>query len=123
AGSAIAALGSSSSPSPSPPPGGDTLDVAPPPGAQAVPAATSTAAPPPGPLDARAVAAALAPETVLIDAQLRHQDYDSVGTGIVLTPTGLVLTDEHVVNGGDVITAQVGGTGRTYQAALIGVDL
>jgi len=121
--SAIAAVGSAASPSPSPPPGGDSLDVAPPPGAQAVPAAAATAPAPPGPLDVRAVASVLAPETVLVDAQLRHQDYDSVGTGIVLTPTGLVLTDEHVVNGGDVITAQVGGTGRTYQAALIGVDL
>jgi S1-C subfamily serine protease len=112
---------------PSPPPsssdGSQPLDVAPPPGPQAIPAGAATAPAPPGPVDVAGIGGRLAPATVLIDAQLRHHSYDSAGTGIVLTAAGLVLTDEHVVTDAESITAQIGGTGRTYQAALIGVDL
>jgi S1-C subfamily serine protease len=99
------------------------LDVARPPGAQAVPASTATTPPPAGPIDVAGLGGRLAPATVLVDAQLRHHSYDSAGSGIVLTAAGLVLTDEHVVSDAEGITAQIGGTGRTYQAALIGVDL
>ena len=100
-----------------------TPDIAPPPGAQAIPAPVPGAPAPAGPVDVTAVGGRLAPATVLIDAQLRHHTYDSAGTGIVLTAAGLVLTDEHVVSDAESITAQIGGTGHTYQAALIGVDL
>jgi S1-C subfamily serine protease len=120
--SAIAASRGSSPPSASSSSGGSQpLDVVPPPGAQAIPAPAAPA--PPGPVDVAGVGGRLAAATVLIDAQLRHHSYDSAGTGIVLTAGGLVLTDEHVVTDAESITAQVGGTGHTYQAALIGVDL
>ena len=123
-GSAIDAARGSSPPS-SPPSPGDTqqLDVARPPGAQAIPAPGATTPAPQGSIDVAGLGARLAQATVLVDAQLRHHSYDSAGTGIVLTPAGLVLTDEHVVNDAAGITAQIGGTGRTYQAALVGVDL
>jgi S1-C subfamily serine protease len=99
------------------------LEIARPPGAQAIPASSATTAAPAGPIDVAGLGGRLAPATVLIDAQLRHHSYDSAGSGIVLTAAGLVLTDEHVITDAEGITAQIGGTGRTYQAALIGVDL
>jgi S1-C subfamily serine protease len=114
-----------SSPASSAPSPGDTqqLDIAAPPGAQAIPASTVTTQAPEASIDVAGLGSRLAPATVLIDAQLRHHSYDSAGSGIVLTQAGLVLTDEHVVNDAEGITAQIGGTGHTYQAALIGVDL
>jgi S1-C subfamily serine protease len=124
-GSAIEAARGGSPPSSTSPSPNDSqqLDVARPPGAQAIPASTATATAPAGPIDVAGLGGRLAPATVLIDAQLRHHSYDSAGTGIVLTAAGLVLTDEHVVSDAEGITAQIGGTGHTYQAALIGVDL
>ena len=122
-GSAIEAARGASSTSSSSPNDTQQVDVAQPPGAQAIPAAIATTTPPAGSIDVAGLAGRLAPATVLIDAQLRHHSYDSAGSGIVLTAAGLVLTDEHVVSDAEGITAQIGGTGHTYQAALVGVDL
>jgi len=125
AGAAIsAARGMLPTDEPAPAPGDQQqIDIAAPPGAQAVPAVTAAGLAPPGPVDVAAMGNRLAAATVLIDAQLRHHNYDSAGTGIVLTAAGLVLTDEHVINDAESVTAQVGGTGQTYQAALIGVNV
>jgi S1-C subfamily serine protease len=98
------------------------LDIAPPPGASAIPQPASSAQAGTG-LGTQAIAARVASATVLISATLRHQFSLTQGTGIVLTSSGLVLTDEHVIADAESITAQVGGTGRTYQAALIGADV
>lgn len=103
------------------------LDVAPPPGSEAIPApaASSTSefggagATP----DVRAVRARVVSETVELSVDQHYHGNTFGGTGIVLSSSGLVLTDEHVITEADDITAQVGGTGRSYQVALIGVDL
>ena len=98
------------------------LDTAPPPGAQAIPEPAAGGAR--GTVDARAAAARVGPATVSISADSRYQlTGGGSGAAMVLTSSGLVLTDEHVITGADGITAQIGGSGRTYQAALIGVDL
>lgn len=103
------------------------LDVAPPPGADAIPA---PAAPPASSVsgasaapDVRVVRARVSSETVVLSVDQHYHGNTFGGTGMVLSSSGLVLTDEHVVTEADSITAQVGGTGRTYQVALIGVDL
>jgi S1-C subfamily serine protease len=44
------------------------------------------------------------------------------GTGMVLTPDGMVLTNNHVIAGTTALTGQVDGTGRKYDATVIGVD-
>ena len=44
------------------------------------------------------------------------------GTGIVLTPDGLVLTNHHVVSGADEITAISAATGLSYDVAVNGYD-
>jgi S1-C subfamily serine protease len=46
----------------------------------------------------------------------------SKGTGMVLTPDGLVLTNSHVVEDAGTIDATVGGTGPKYKARVIGTD-
>jgi S1-C subfamily serine protease len=44
------------------------------------------------------------------------------GTGMVLTPGGLVLTNNHVVADTSGLTAQLAGRGPVYNAVVIGVD-
>jgi len=42
---------------------------------------------------------------------------------MVLTSSGLVLTNNHVIEEATTINAQVGGTGRTYTANVVGYDV
>jgi S1-C subfamily serine protease len=102
--------------------GSPTLATVPPPGADALSLPAADTSPPAPTLDARAVAARVIPTTVDLNADLAYDGGQSQGTAIVLTSSGLVVTDEHVIFEAVTITAQVAGTGRTYQVALIGAD-
>ncbi len=44
------------------------------------------------------------------------------GTGILLKPTGEVLTNSHVIEGTSSISVQINGTGRVYKATVVGTD-
>lgn len=46
----------------------------------------------------------------------------AAGTGIILTSTGEVLTNNHVVEGATSITVQIAGRAGTYPASVLGVD-
>jgi S1-C subfamily serine protease len=46
----------------------------------------------------------------------------AAGTGIVLTSSGEVLTNNHVVEGATSISVQIDGQGQTYTARVVGVD-
>jgi S1-C subfamily serine protease len=46
----------------------------------------------------------------------------AAGTGIILTSTGEVLTNNHVVAGATSITVQITGRAGTYSATVMGVD-
>lgn len=72
------------------------------------------------PVDLTAVAAALEPAVVEIDTRVDYQGAIGNGTGFLIGAGGEVLTNFHVVQGADVITASVGG--RSYPAALLGFD-
>jgi len=68
------------------------------------------------------VAATVDPELVDIDTTLGYQDVQAAGTGIVLTSSGEVLTNNHVISGATTITATDVGNGRTYTATVVGYD-
>jgi S1-C subfamily serine protease len=51
-----------------------------------------------------------------------YQDGTAAGTGIVLTSSGEVLTNNHVIAGATSITVRDVGTGRTYRARVVGTD-
>jgi len=59
---------------------------------------------------------------VLIDSVLGYQGAESAGTGMVLTSDGLVLTNNHVVQGATSVTVTIGATGKTYKAEVVGTD-
>jgi S1-C subfamily serine protease len=57
-----------------------------------------------------------------INTVLSYQQARAAGTGMILTSTGEVLTNNHVVNGATSISVTVVSTGRTYTAAVVGTD-
>ena len=57
-----------------------------------------------------------------INTTLGYQQAKAAGTGMVLTSSGEVLTNNHVINGATSITARDIGNGRTYQAKVVGYD-
>ncbi len=59
---------------------------------------------------------------VVIDTVLPYQNAKAAGTGMVLTSSGQVLTNYHVVAGAGTITATVPQSGQTYQATVVGSD-
>jgi len=60
------------------------------------------------------------PATARIDTVIHYQHAIGAGTGIVLDPSGVVLTNFHVVQSADNIGATVGG--HQFPADLVGYD-
>jgi S1-C subfamily serine protease len=88
------------------------------------PAAGGTTTPLPGSsVDPAAVAAVVDPAVVDINTTLGLQQASAAGTGIVLTSSGEVLTNNHVITGATSITATDVGTGRSYSATVVGYDI
>ncbi|MFI5587483.1 trypsin-like peptidase domain-containing protein [Amycolatopsis sp. NPDC051758] len=73
-------------------------------------------------LDVDAVSAKVNPAIVNINTELGLQGAAAAGTGIVLTPDGEVLTNNHVVAGATSIKVTSIGTGDTYKAEVVGYN-
>ena len=71
-------------------------------------------------LTAQEVYAKVNPATVLVVAD-QGDDSASVGTGIILTADGYVITNAHVISGGSSCWVAL-DTGRDYDAQLVGYD-
>jgi S1-C subfamily serine protease len=69
-----------------------------------------------------ALAARVDPGLVDVTATLGYQQAISAGTGMVLTPSGRVITNNHVIEGATSITVTDVGNHRTYTAAVAGYD-
>lgn len=74
------------------------------------------------PLDASGVADKVDPGLVDITTRFTGQSGGGAGTGMVLSPNGTVLTNNHVINGAGTISVRDVGNGRTYQADVVGYD-
>jgi S1-C subfamily serine protease len=48
---------------------------------------------------------------------------EAAGSGMVLTSSGEILTNNHVINGATKIQVEVGVTGKTYTAKVVGYDV
>jgi S1-C subfamily serine protease len=59
---------------------------------------------------------------VLIDTVLPYAGARGAGTGVVLTSSGQIMTNYHVVEGTTSITVTVASTGTTYVATVVGHD-
>ncbi len=72
---------------------------------------------------ARTRAASIGTGVVVIDTSLGYQGAVAAGTGMVLTSSGEILTNNHVIRGATTIKIVVPGTGRTYSAKVVGYDV
>jgi S1-C subfamily serine protease len=68
------------------------------------------------------LAVSVDPGLVDVTATLGYQQAISAGTGMVLTPSGLAITNNHVIEGATSITVTDVGNRRTYQATVAGYD-
>jgi S1-C subfamily serine protease len=69
-----------------------------------------------------AIAAKVDPGVVDINTTLGYQNAAAAGTGMVITSSGEVLTNNHVIDGATKITVRINGTGPSYTATVLGTD-
>lgn len=62
------------------------------------------------------------PGVVRIDTAIPFERATGTGTGIVLSPDGVVLTNNHVIRGATDITVTDIGNGQAYPADVLGYD-
>ena len=70
-----------------------------------------------------AVAAKVNVGVVDINTVLGYQHGTAAGTGMVITASGEVLTNNHVVEGATSISVRLVSTGKTYPATVVGTDV
>jgi S1-C subfamily serine protease len=75
-----------------------------------------------GTTDVSAIAAKVDPGLVDIDTTLGYDDEEAAGTGIVLTASGVILTNNHVIDGATTISVTDVGNGKMYSASVVGYD-
>ncbi len=78
-----------------------------------------------GPLDIQSIATKVDPAVVDINTVLQGtggRTGEAAGTGIILTSSGQVLTNNHVVDGSTSIKVTVQGRSNTYTATVVGTD-
>ena len=74
------------------------------------------------PSDMTSIASTVDPALVDINISLGYQSSQAAATGIVLNSSGLVLTNNHVVDGATSLSATDVGNGQTYSATVLGYD-
>jgi S1-C subfamily serine protease len=75
-----------------------------------------------GSLNATSISAKVDPALVDIDVVLGYESESAAGTGIVLSASGEVVTNNHVVEGATSIHVTDIGNGKTYSAKIVGTD-
>ncbi len=64
----------------------------------------------------------VAPQVVNINTQFGFNNAVGAGTGIIIDPGGVVLTNNHVISGATQISAFSNANGQTYGVDVIGYD-
>jgi S1-C subfamily serine protease len=68
------------------------------------------------------ITAKVSPGLVDVVSTLGYQQAQGAGTGLVLTSSGEVLTNNHVIDGATSISVTDIGNGHTYRASVVGYD-
>ncbi len=76
-----------------------------------------------GTLNAAAIASKVDPGVVDVDGTLGDQGEELAGTGMVIGSSGVVLTNNHVIDGTTSLRVTDVGNHSTYTAAVLGYDL
>jgi S1-C subfamily serine protease len=75
---------------------------------------------PMAPLDPSGIVGQVGPQVVDISTRFGYNNAVGAGTGIVIDPGGVVLTNNHVISGATDISAFAVGNGQTYAVDVIG---
>ena len=75
-----------------------------------------------GVLDSNAISAKVNPGIVDINTTLSGNSGEAAGTGMILTASGEVLTNNHVIDGAVTIKVTLVTTGKVYAADVVGYD-
>ncbi len=76
-----------------------------------------------GSSDASAAAIAAKVGPAVVDVNTTLASGQAAGSGMLISPTGEILTNNHVVSGSTSITVSVEGQSSTYTAHVVGVDV
>jgi S1-C subfamily serine protease len=76
-----------------------------------------------GSAEVSSIADRVDPGLVDIDTLLGFQEEAAAGTGIVLSSSGEVLTNNHVINGATAISVRDIANGKAYSATVVGYDI
>ncbi|HVB51419.1 MAG TPA: trypsin-like peptidase domain-containing protein [Acidimicrobiales bacterium] len=68
------------------------------------------------------IATSVDPGLVDITTQLSYQQSSAAGTGMIVSSNGLILTNNHVINGATSISVRDVATGKVYKATVVGYD-
>jgi S1-C subfamily serine protease len=74
------------------------------------------------PLDLSSVVGQVGPTVVNISTRFGYNNAIGAGTGVVIDPNGVVLTNNHVISGATDISAFDVGNGQTYGVDVVGYD-
>ena len=74
------------------------------------------------PLDPSGAVGRVGPQVVDISTKFGYNNAVGAGTGIIIDPGGVVLTNNHVISGATDISAFAVGNGQTYAVDVIGYD-
>jgi S1-C subfamily serine protease len=75
-----------------------------------------------GSLNATALAAKVDPGLVDVISDLKYSGATAEGTGMIISPNGLVLTNNHVIDESTSVQATLVVSGKTYVAQVIGYN-
>ena len=75
-----------------------------------------------GSLNAAALASKVDPGIVDVTSALTYSDATAEGTGMVISASGLVLTNNHVIDEATKVSATIVTSGQKYTAKVIGYD-
>jgi len=84
---------------------------------------TGSAAAPPGAAEVASAAASVMGSVVDLDSSLGYEGLVAAGTGIVIGSRGIVLTNNHVIDGETSLSAFDPVTGRHYLGVVLGYDV
>ena len=82
----------------------------------------STSAGAGAPSDISSIASKVDPGLVDINTNLSYQNEQAAGTGMVITSSGEILTNNHVIDGATSISVTDVGNGKTYTGHVVGYD-
>lgn len=72
---------------------------------------------------ARTRATPIGTGVVVVETNLAYANDEAAGTGMVLSSSGEILTNNHVIRGATTIRIIVPSTGRSYTAKVVGYDV